>query len=29
MSTLNEYLGEKRQAIAARKSCIAAGEASP
>jgi hypothetical protein len=26
MSTLNGYLGEKRQAIAARKSCIAAGE---
>ena len=29
MSTLNEYLGEKRQAIAARKSCIAAGEGVP
>jgi uncharacterized OsmC-like protein len=29
MSTLNEYLGEKRQAIAARRSCIAAGEGVP
>jgi hypothetical protein len=29
MSTLNEYLGEKRQAVAARKSCIAAGEGVP
>jgi len=29
MSPLNEYLGEKRQAIAARKSSIAAGEGVP
>jgi hypothetical protein len=29
MSALNEYLGEKRQAIAARKSSIAAGEGVP
>ena len=29
MSTLNEYLGEKRQAIAARKSGIAAGKGVP
>jgi uncharacterized OsmC-like protein len=29
MSTLNEYLGEKRQAIAASKSRIAAGESGP
>jgi hypothetical protein len=29
MSTLNEYLVEKRQAIAARKSCIAAGDGVP
>ncbi|WP_027579418.1 OsmC family protein [Bradyrhizobium sp. Ai1a-2] len=29
MSTLNEYLDEKRQAIAVRKSCIAAGDGVP
>lgn len=29
MSSLNEYLGEKRQAIAARKSRIASGEGVP
>jgi uncharacterized OsmC-like protein len=29
MSPLNEYLGEKRQAIAARKSRIAVGEGAP
>ena len=29
MSTLNEYLGENRHAIAARKSCIAVGDGAP